>query len=319
MRKAALLYNPTSGGNRSRGRGELEAALEVLRTGGVDAELVPTESRADVAVQTEQAIAKGCDTIIACGGDGTIHDIVQVIANTQTALAVIPLGTANSLAHDLHLPLRPAAAARKLLGSRARRVALGHVRYVDLDGKPGARYFIVAAGAGVDAHLFQKLRSSMKQRLGMGAYYLKAWHLWFSHIMIRFLVEYVESGSTEQKQANVTELLAVKIRYFGKVLQELAPGASLDRDELRLVVASTASRISYLLYVIRGLLHLPPIVPGIRLAYSTKLCCRYLPRASMTGEAEVQPPVYIEADGELLGTLPAEISIVPDALTIWSP
>ena len=319
MRKAALLYNPASGGNHSKRQTELESALQILRGAGVDAELIPTASRTDVAAQTQNAIAQGCDTIFACGGDGTIHDIVQVLAGSRVALAILPMGTANTLAHDLRLPLHPLAATKTALESKARRIALGHIKYSDLQSKPATRYFVVAAGAGVDAHLFHRLRSSTKQRLGMGAYYLKAWQLWLSHIMIRFLIDYAESGSDQPQQANVTELLAVRIRNFGGVLQELAPGASLDRDDLRLVFAPTASRLAYLLYVIRGMLHQRWPIPGIKLAHSTKVCFRYLPVTSSTGETEVQPPVYLEADGELLGTLPAEITIVRDALTMLSP
>jgi diacylglycerol kinase (ATP) len=318
MRKAALLYNPASGGNQPKRRSELELALEVLRSAGVDAKVVPTSSRSDVAAQTRQAIAESCDTIFACGGDGTIHDIVQVLATSPVALAILPLGTANSLAHDLRIPISLTAAASAALNAAPRRVALGRIEYVDLQGEPGARYFVVAAGAGVDAHLFFELSHATKQRLGMAAYYAKAWHLWFSHIMIRFLIDYVPTGSDERQQANVTELLSVRIRNFGGVLQELAPGASLGRNDLRLVFCRTASRLAYLLYVIRGLLRQHWAIPGIELAYSTGICCRYLPQSN-TGEPEAQPLVYVEADGELLGTIPAEITVVPDALTILAP
>ena len=319
MRKAALLYNPVSGSSRAPRHTELDSVLVLLRDAGVEAELIPCQSRDDAKQQVRRALLAGCDTIFACGGDGTIHDIVQVLAKSQVALAILPMGTANTLAHDLRLPFKLVSAANMALHALPRRIALGHMNYVNLEGKPAASYFIVAAGVGVDAHLFHQLRLATKQRLGMGAYYLKAWHLWFSHIMIRFLIEYAESGSSERKEANVTELLCVRIRNFGGVLQELAPGASLDRDDLRLVFCRTASRLWYLTYVIRGLLHQRWGVPGIELAYSQKVSCRYLPRASMTGEPGVQPPVYVEADGELLGTLPAEITIVPDALTILTP
>src|SRR5947209_18379879 len=103
MRKTVLLYNPNSGGSRKR-QSEVESALAVLREGGVDAELVLTNSPAHAGEQTKQAIAAGCDTVFACGGDGTIHNIVQVLAKTQVALAILPVGTANALAHDLRIP-----------------------------------------------------------------------------------------------------------------------------------------------------------------------------------------------------------------------
>ena len=315
MRKAALLYNPDSGGSKQRQR-ELESALAVLRNGAVEADLVPAESPHHGVEETRRAIASGCDTIFACGGDGTIHNIAQVLANTPTALAILPIGTANALAHDLNLPMKIAAAAKASLHATPRRIALGRISYTDMQGKSGMRHFVIAAGVGVDAHLFYKLHTGVKQRMGMAAYYAKAWHLWFSYPMTRFVAEYFETGSDAPQRAEVTELMAIRIRNFGGVLQELAPGASLDRDDARLVFCRTASRAAYLAYVARGLLRLPWTIPGIDLAHSTKVSCQYQPSSS---GAQPQQRIYVEADGELLGTLPAEITVVPNALTLLAP
>jgi YegS/Rv2252/BmrU family lipid kinase len=320
MRKAALLYNPDSGGSRARRQTELESVLAMLRGADVDAQLVLTDSRAHAEEKARQAVLAGCDTVFACGGDGTIHNLIQVLANTATALAILPIGTANALAHDLGLPMNVAAAARAALCASPRRIALGRVQYLDLEGHPGSRFFIVAAGAGVDAHLFYKLHAGTKQRLGMTAYYSKAWQLWFTHPMTRFLVEFAEASSQQACRADVTELMAVRIQNFGGVLQELAPGASLDRDDLRLIVCRTASRLAYLLYVTRGLLRSNWKVPGIDLAHSRRVSCQYPPAsASADGVPQSQPKVYVEADGELVGTLPAEITIAPNALTLLTP
>jgi diacylglycerol kinase family enzyme len=315
MRKAALLYNPESGGSKQRHR-ELESALAVLRNGAVEADLVPTESPHHAVAETRRAVASGCDTIFACGGDGTIHNIAQVLANSSTALAILPIGTANALAHDINLPLKVVAAAKASLHAVPRRIALGRVRYADLQGNPATRFFVIAAGVGVDANLFYKLHTGIKQRMGMAAYYAKAWHLWFSYPMTRFVAEYVETSSNTPQHAEVTELMAIRIRNFGGVLQELAPGASLDRDDNRLVFCRTASRTAYLAYVTRGLLRARWTIPGIDLAHSTSVSCQYQPLSS----ASQQPQkIYVEADGEFLGTLPAEITVVPDALTLLTP
>jgi diacylglycerol kinase (ATP) len=315
MRKAALLYNPESGGSKQRQQ-ELESALAALRTGGVDADLVPTESPHHAVEETRRAVDSGCDTVFACGGDGTIHNILQVLANSSTALAILPMGTANALAHDLDLPLKVVAAAKASLQAAPRRIALGRVNYADLKGNPASRYFIVAAGIGVDAHLFYKLHSGSKKRMGMAAYYAKAWHLWFNYPMTRFVAEYFEAGSDAPRSAEVTELMAVRIRNFGGVLQELAPGASLDRNDMRLVFCRTASRAAYLAYVTRGLLRLPWTIPGIDLSHSPRVFCQY---RSSSAAGQEQRKIYVEADGELLGTLPAEITVVPDALTLLAP
>jgi YegS/Rv2252/BmrU family lipid kinase len=320
MRKAALLYNPDSGGSRARRRqAELESVLALLRKADVEAQLILSDSRAHAQEKARQAVLAGCDTVFACGGDGTVHNIIQVLATTEVALAILPMGTANALAHDLGIPNKLEAAAQAALQAVPRRVALGRIKYVDLEGKSGTRFFIVAAGAGVDAHLFYKLHSGHKQRMGMAAYYMKAWQLWVTYPMTRFGVEFSESGSGQRQEAEVTELMAVRICNFGGVLQELAPGASLERDDLRLVLCRTASRMAYLLYVTRGMLRRNWKVPGIELAYSGRVLCQNLSATSVEDTKQGQTKVYVEADGELVGTLPAEITMAPDALTLLAP
>jgi diacylglycerol kinase (ATP) len=314
MRKAMLLYNPASGGSRARQK-EMEAARAVLGGAGVEAQIVPTNSPGHAGEEARRAIAAGCDTVFACGGDGTIHNIVQVLAKTPAVLGVLPMGTANTLAHDLRLPLNPIGAAQASLRAAPRRIPLGRVDYQSGASSRSTRYFIVAAGMGVDAHLFYKLHTNAKQRIGMAAYYVKAWHLWFSYPMTRFLAEYVEGGTGITQRSEVTELLSVRIRNFGKILQELAPGASLERDDMRIVACRTSSRWAYLAYVTRGLLRQRWRVSGIDLFSSASVSCRYITRE---GEEE-QPKIFVEADGELLGTLPVELSVVPDALTLLMP
>ena len=109
--------------------------------------------------------------------------------------------------------------------------------------------------------------------------------------------------------------MAIRIRNFGGVLQELAPGASLDRDDMRVVSCRTASRSAYLAYVTRGLLRMHWRIRGIDLAHCTRVSCQYQPSNS-GGQKQ---KIYVEADGELLGTLPAELTVAPDVLTLLAP
>jgi len=315
MRKAAVLFNARSGGRRKRRESDLQQILKVFGAAGIAAELVRTQSSADAAEQARQAIRGGCDTVFACGGDGTIHDVIQGMAGSQAALGVIPMGTANALAHDLRIPRDPVRAAQASLKAIPRRIALGQVTVNGPLNTPVTRYFTVAVGIGVDAHLFYKLHAGTKQRLGMAAYYAKAWHLWCTHRMAGFQVQLSAGTSEEAVHRGITELLAVRIRNFGGVLQELAPGASLERDDLRVVLCHTSSRLAYLIYVIRGMLHAHWRVQGVELVFSKTLRCSLSPIADGTGDCKI----YVEADGELVGTLPAEIKMVPDALTVLLP
>ncbi len=312
MRKAVLLYNPLSGKRRDRRLADVHSAVSVLKRAGVEAAAAPTAAAGDASGQVKQAIAEGCDTVFACGGDGTVHDVLQGMLGAEAALGVIPLGTANSLAHDLGLPLSPAGAAEAALQAKPRRVAVGRVAYQNLQQQPASRYFLVTAGIGVDAQVFYKLNAASKQNLGIAAYYAKAMRLWLTHKMDLFAVEFAEAGVP--RRAQVSQLLAVRIRDFGGVLRELAPGASLDRNDLRLVLFHTHSRIAYLRYVVRGLLGTHWQVPGIGLVDSPEATCHALEQ-----EPKTKSRIFVEADGELLGTLPANISIVPDAVTLLMP
>jgi diacylglycerol kinase family enzyme len=127
-----------------------------------------------------------------------------------------------------------------------------------------------------------------------------------------FEVEFASSGSEPVKEPRLSEMLAVRINFFGGILRELAPGASLARNDMRLVLCRTGSRARYLDYVFRGTLGLTRNVRGIELAYADQVICR-------SGAGEKPENIYVEADGELLGRLPITLSMVPDAMTVLVP
>jgi len=311
MRKVVLLYNPRSGRRRGSRLADVEAAASVLRAGGIEASWAPTQTAGDATAQIKQAVADACDTILACGGDGTVNDVFQGLVGTDTALGVIPLGTANSLAHDLTIPLSPTGAAHAALTAMPRRVAVGRVEYQTREGERQSRYFLIAVGIGVDAHLFYKLNPVAKRHLGMMAYYVNATRLWLTHKMQHFAVEIADG--TQWRYCEVSQLLAVRIQDFGGVLRELAPGASLERDDLRLVLFHTRSRAAYLRYVVRGLVGARWNVPGIELLHGHAL------RSQPIATGSQQSRILVEADGELLGTLPAQITVIPNALNLLMP
>jgi YegS/Rv2252/BmrU family lipid kinase len=312
MRRAALFYNPISGRRKKHRLSDVEAVRSILQGAGIEVEVAPTRAASDAAAQVRLAVRDGFDTIIACGGDGTIHDVLQGFAGKDAALGIIPLGTANAMAHDLRLPLTPEGAAHALLNAVPKRIAVGRIDYRDFANLPAFRFFTVAAGVGVDAHLFYNLNRLIKDRMGMLAYYSKATHLWLTHRMRYFEAEFSSNGGPLLREARLSEMLAVRINYFGGVLRELAPGASLARNDMRLVLCRTGNRAMYLAYVFRGILGMSSGVPGIELAHADQVTCRSVP-------GETPEKIYVEADGELLGRLPMTLSMVPDALSVLVP
>lgn len=163
MRKALLLYNPHAGSND----GHLEAvqrAQAVLRRAGIETTIAATLSSAEAGGQAKDAIRAGCDIIFACGGDGTILDVAQGLIGESAALALIPLGTANALAHDLGIPRDPARAAQCALDAVALRISVGHVACTSVKGAPLRRYFLSVVGAGPDGYLFHQLEQQSDSR-----------------------------------------------------------------------------------------------------------------------------------------------------------
>ncbi len=322
MHKATILFNPNSG--RPRRDRELNHAIGIIQSAGIHTELTVCRSSQEATDNARCAVADGSDTVFACGGDGTVHDVIQGLAGTPVALAILPFGTANALAHDLRIPFRPSTAAQVAVAGKVRRIPLGRIEYEDFTGKSSARYFTVAAGIGVDAHLFYKLTSQLKNRTGMTAYYLKAWQLWATYNMRRFEVEYA-NGNGHRQRALLTELLAVRIRFFGNILRELVPGASLDCNDLRAVMCRTDSRNAYLQYVAGRLIGRQWSIDGIDLVSCSEVVCRLPQKTDGDGDGEVRNEVrkddrvYVEADGELLGRLPARMTMVPDALSLVVP
>jgi len=98
MHRVALIYNPASGQHSIGRRAAIEKALQVLRAARVEVEALETLAPGSAGVLAKEAIGRGCDTILACGGDGTVHEVLQSLVGTNVALGVVPLGTANALA-----------------------------------------------------------------------------------------------------------------------------------------------------------------------------------------------------------------------------
>lgn len=319
MRRAVLLYNPSSGRKRTGRVADVQAVARVLQQDGIEVEAIPTEGPATAGRQARAAIESGADTVLACGGDGTVHDTLQGMAGADAALGVIPLGTANALAVDLGIPRNPVAAARWALRAHPECITVGKLEYCYQRGV-AKRYFTVAAGIGADAHLAYKMTSEAKGRLGMAAYYWRATHIWATHDFPPFEARFFDSALNQTRIEIVSEVLAVRLTQFGGLLRHLAPGAALKRDCLRLVLFKTRSRSRYLSYVLKGLLPVQRHVPGIELVDATSLECRGMMQCDgalgFRSRQSAPPSIHVEADGEILGRLPASISVERGALRL---
>src|SRR6202161_2397198 len=125
IKDALLIYNPTSGRRRHRRFVEVERAAHILKEQGIATELAPTTARASATKLSRQAVEERRGMVIACGGDGTINEIVNGLAMSHVPMALLPAGTANILAKELGVPWDIPHAAALIPTGEVRRIALG--------------------------------------------------------------------------------------------------------------------------------------------------------------------------------------------------
>jgi diacylglycerol kinase family enzyme len=311
MRRAALIYNPASGQDSPRRKAVIEGALSVLRRAGVEANALETNAPGSAGKLALEAVCNGCDTIIACGGDGTVHEIMQCLVGTQVALGVVPLGTANALAADLGLGTSPLRAVEILLTAEPVQVPVGQILFRDKSGAEDYRYFTVAAGVGADALCISMLDAGLKRRFGYALYMVQMLKVWATHSFPLFETVVAPSDGGAARTIEVSQILAVRIRDFGGLLHNLAPGASIRKPSLRLLAFKTRSRMDYLRFVMASLFRRQTFVRQIELLDVLSVECR----ARHLSAAEV----LVEADGELLGGLPVRMEIASKQLTLLLP
>jgi YegS/Rv2252/BmrU family lipid kinase len=311
MRRVALIYNPASGQLSKGRRAAIQKALAVLRAAGIEAEALETTAPGSAGPLAEDAARRGCDTIIACGGDGTVHEVLQGLVGTQVALGVVPLGTANALAANLHLQTSPAKAVHRLLSAQPVRIPVGKIYYQDEAGATRSRYFTVAAGIGADAHFMSLLNPVLKRRLGYLLYVIEAFRVWFTYPFPLFEAAFTEAPGREPRVELVSELLAVRIRTFGGLIRKFLPGATVHQGQLRLAAFKTRSRLRYFGFMIPLLFGSHRYAGKVEALNADSVECRPLPGSPAR--------VFAEADGEYLGELPIRMEMVPDAVTLLIP
>jgi diacylglycerol kinase (ATP) len=310
IRRVALVDNPASGFLSSRRGATVQAALAALEAAGIEVEHLTIDGPGSGAALAREAIGRGCDSVIVCGGDGTVHEVMQCLVGTSIALGVVPMGTANALASNLGMAKNPDKAIRSLLTARPVQVPVGRISYRNGDGTDHWRYFTVAAGVGADALLMARMDPGLKRRLGYLLYLVEAFRIWASHPFPLFQVRFGANGNGKPARVEETsQLLAVRVRSFGGVLGTLVPGATLHSDKLSLLAFKTRSRYRYMRFLLA--------VVGQRHTFSRDV--EVLQADSVECTPQNGTRVYVEADGEVLGHLPVRIEVAPETLTLLIP
>jgi YegS/Rv2252/BmrU family lipid kinase len=159
--KARLITNPRSG----RGGVDLSEPLSILREQGWDVSVRQKLHGGHATELAREAAREGCHVVVDCGGDGTLNELVEGTLGTETAVGVLPGGTANVWAHEVGVASQLQMAAMQLVASERRRVDVGEVT---VNGKHKT-HFVLMAGVGLDGAIIDHVSKPLKNRIGPAA------------------------------------------------------------------------------------------------------------------------------------------------------
>lgn len=310
MRRATLIFNPNAGRRRDLAL-LMPALVQVLADHGLTSESAPTTGPGTADTLASQAAASGTDIVFACGGDGTVREVLQGLVGTATALGIVPIGTANALARNLVISLDPIQAVAQQASVSPTRIAVGHISYTNASSNvPSTRYFTVIAGAGPDGALVHSLLTGQKSSMGRTAYYLHAARLFVTRRFPPFRVSYRLQGSEQWHDEIVVSIMAARISNLGGIFSRLTPGASLYSSSLRLFLVRPPAPISLPSWFLFGQLGMHRTNPRLRMLDVAELRCEPL---------HPHQPVHAQVDGEWIGSLPVSVKLIPDALSLLIP
>ena len=283
-----MIINPAA-----RGVPQLERLREAIsRVAGWEATLEATTSAGHATELARAAAQRGFDAVVACGGDGTMNEVANGLAGSDTAMATVRGGTANIWAKEIGASKDPSEAVRGR--------ADGELRSMDL-GLAGDRHFLLMAGIGFDASIVQRVSSRLKRWSGALAYAVPSVLRAFSHRSIS--AELVVDG--EALSTPLYWLLLGNTRNYGGVLN-LTHQAKADDGLLDILLLQHGG------------------LPRLAWLALWALLRRHQDRAEVVyrtaSSIDVRTPgLPVQIDGEYLGETPMTFGVAPGALRVLVP
>ena len=289
-KKACLIWNPVAG-NRKKNERDIHLIADFLTHQGYELLKKATEGPLTAGPIAKEVIATGIDQIFAVGGDGTINEVINGMNNTHAQLGIIPIGTANLLAREIHMPLNLKKALEALKTAEVRQVTLG---------KANDRYFILMAGIGFDGHVISKLRTHHKARFGKLAFVYEAMKQSFLYDYPYFKIKI-----NNREIASTFAIIALS-REYGSVFS-LTPDAHIFREQFQLCIYKSHGAFAYWKYFFSALLKSHHLLKNVELDFADTI------------EIYSDKEIWSQIDGELFCKLPVKIQILPQALKLLIP
>ncbi|MFS8085185.1 MAG: diacylglycerol/lipid kinase family protein [Acidobacteriota bacterium] len=277
-----------------------------------------TEDTGDGRRLAAEAATQGTKLIIACGGDGTISEVVNGIleSNQETELGVLPGGTGGDFRRTLRMPNNVAAAARALRNGRTRVIDAGRVMFVNDGGQRETRFFINVASFGMSTEVLDRTASGEAKKWIPGFAPRKLTSkLSYAAATVQTTLSstptevHVQLDELPERRLRVAEFCVANARYYGGAMK-IAPDAKLDDGQFDIITIGDASAF-------RILANSPRLYFGAHLRMNEVK--HALAKQVVARPVKKDEPVRVELDGEVVGRLPATFQVVPLALKVRCP
>jgi YegS/Rv2252/BmrU family lipid kinase len=301
LRESAVTIFVNSAAGRGRAPFYLAPIQNLFESFQVHAQFVMTHSVEELQAAAHDSIVQGRRALIAMGGDGTFQALANAAFGAEVLLGVLPLGGGNDFAAALGLPMHPVKAAEAILGGNPRFVDL--VRVGTAEGR--TRLYAGGGGIGLDAEAARYASGAYRRFPGRLRYIASALRalVGFEAIAVR-----IEFPGSELPPWEAKALLAAALNSptYGAGLK-LAPGATLDDGSLHVVLIEDIG--------IFGALALLPRLMGSGELRTSRVKRWQVPKVRLT----TRKPSVFHGDGEILGSTPVEIEVVPRAVQVLAP
>ena len=293
MKHFCLIANPAAG--RTRNLPLLNTLRSLLDRAGLDHDLRVIQAPGLGITLAMDAAAAGYKGVLAYGGDGTLSEVASGVVGADLTLGIIPGGTMNLFASELKIPSRLQAAVDIIAAGDIRRIEVGRV---------AGRYFLLCAGAGLDAAILRDFKPRAKRRIGKFAYYLQA-----PLAALRYPYDVIRVVTDDGVTLHGGQVIIANGRLYGD-RYVLAPGASPTDGVMDLCIFLGRKPRNYVRYyrALRKGRHL--LEEDVEYYKGTTFLLRPVSKGAR---------IPFQIDGDYLCDLPVEVQVLPAALPVYAP
>jgi diacylglycerol kinase (ATP) len=297
MHSATVIVNPISPNLPSRRH--LREAASWLHSQGWHADWALTRSPGDATGMAARAAQQGRSLVIVCGGDGTINEALNGLVGSQTALAVIPAGTANVWAKEVGIPRQPLAALEVAIRGQAKRIDLGRAC---TPSEEAGRYFLLMAGLGLDGRIAASLPANLKRYLGAAAYAVTS-----VRESLRYRAQRLKlTIDDERLETRLLMMVVGNTRGYAGITQ-VTSRAYADDGLLDVCIFQGRHTLDIILHTLR-------VAAQAHLRAGSVLY-----RRARRLEVHSETPLPVQLDGDVDPGYPTIFEVAPAALTVMVP